>query len=99
MNVLKKYVFLFVSILHVNVAIISLLWKGDEGLFVGSLACIIFLNEIRNALIPMKLNFGGVSNPSKQWHTRRGTLKRYRMECICLYSLFVIAIIVGLFLF
>ena len=98
MNVFKKYVYILVTVLHLTVAVVSLLWKDAEAAFCMSLIGIIFLYEIKNALIPMKLNSGGTIKTSKQRHTRRGTLKKYRMECICLYSLFVIATIVGLFL-
>ena len=66
---------------------------GTVGAF---MVCIWQSFEIKNALIPTKPGFqiGVAHNPSKSWHSKRGTLKRYRLECIISYVIFFL---VGVF--
>ena len=84
----RKIVFYAFVAIHIILILVSLI-TNQEASAGGFLCCTVLFFEIKNALKPTKPGLGW--NPSKVWHNKRGTLKKYRVECIILYVIVFLA--------
>lgn len=83
-----KQRFYIITIIATLVVAVIFYILGAEAASGSLIFSLWLLYEMKNALEPEK--FFGV-NPVRAWHRRRGTLNKYRVLCIVLYTVIILA--------
>ena len=97
MKKLKNYGFLFLIIVHLVLTVVSIILNNNENTLLCSIVGIIALNEIRNALKPIRRRW--IINNIKQMYARRGKLEEYKDICTVIYVAAALASVVTLIFF